>query len=59
MKCKLRKIYILDFKSVPQCELYSLNGKHRLIIKGNHTLRKNTYLEFFKTLEYGKSIQDF
>ena len=58
MKCTLRKIYILDFKSVPRCELYSLNGKYRLIIKGNHTLRKNTYFEYFKTLEYGSFIRE-
>lgn len=58
MKCKVKKICILDFKSTPECKLYSLNGKYRLIIKSDPKINKNTYLEYFKTLEYGV-IQDF
>ncbi len=57
MKCKVKKIYIYDFSG--SAKLYSLNGKHRLIIKGDKRPIKNTYLEYFKTLEYGTFIQDF
>ncbi len=74
MKCKLRKIVILDFTELSDCKnyikentrgkLYLLNGKYRLIFKTDYHTNKyrrsqNTYLEYFKTLEYGTLIQDF
>lgn len=57
MKCKVKKIYILDFDST--AKLYSFGGKKRLIFKRKPKIIKNTYLEYFKTLEYCEPIQDF
>lgn len=59
MKCKVRKIHILDFKEVPECRLFSLDKNYRLIIKSNPRPPKNAYFEYFKTLEYWNTIQDF
>ncbi len=56
MKCKVRKIYIYDF--LGDAHLYSINGKKRLIIKATPQKTKNSYLEYFKTLEYGKIIKE-
>ena len=57
MKCKVKKIYILDLDST--AKLYSFGGKKRLIFKRKPKIIKNTYLEYFKTLEYCEPIQDF
>lgn len=55
MKCKVKKIYIYDFCG--EAHIYLINGKKRLIFKGTPIKVKNTYLEYFKTLEYGTNLK--
>ncbi len=73
MKCKVKKVLITDFDNLAECvnnakplnsaRIYRLNGKYRLIHKTEHLNNKvslkNTYFEYFKTLEYGILIRDF
>lgn len=67
MKCAIRKITILEFQNredfkrllKPDC-LYFFEDKYRLIYKRHTPYKtlKNTYIEYFKTLEYGEIIQE-
>ena len=68
MKCTAKKITVLEFKNEKEFEnlikpdfIYSFEGKYRLIYKGENPYKtlKNTYIEYFKTLEYWEPIRDF
>ena len=67
MKCKVLKITILEFQNEKDFKafskpdkIYSLEGKYRLIYKGKTPYKTipNTYIEYFKTLEYGTPIRE-
>ena len=68
MKCAVHKITILEFQNKKEFEslikpdfIYSSEGKYRLIYKRPTPYKtlKNTYIEYFKTLEYWEPIRDF
>lgn len=71
MKCKVKKIFISDFKDLKECKenaknlksckVYLLKNKYRIIHKthSKYAIGKSDYIEYFKTLEYGVLIRDF
>ncbi len=67
MQCKALKITLLEIenekdfsKLLRPDKIYSFGSKYRLVYKRktNYKSIPNTYIEYFKTLEYGTLIQE-